>query len=767
MQPLAPEDSERLRSGANKSAGTLAAFERVSLKLATLCGAIPLDNFLAHDYDDSVHLDYREFEREDGDSRDAGQEGTPDTSEDEDGGDERDSMGVDSVAVAGAGGDLSAMAEMDGRLIGGQSSLAVPTVSPESAPSNPGHRLTTTTSQRDREAALEKLHKACKRLSGTAEALHFEFVEEDSSSIKSILTVTIPTPSGHSKRSYSTTSSFSKRSEAKGEAAAIAVSMGVLDFLKSALSPVTHSSKDKIDLLARASETPLEEGRVDMVAAEKAMEEIQHLCEEWRPGGTVQPEFIPFRLGKNSQELGCALRLALTSHAMRIYSCNPEHSSFDQARAACALVAIDEGVREYIMYGNGQKTKPSASEAPAKVQVVPPMHQQLSLQEFFDTLPRPFVESVDESKGVYEHQWSSRLNVIIQGAKLHTCRACYHFSSSGTKNSLTGCVLRIVISHPPILAALGFSERKELVKTYIVDPHFVKSNDAKMAVCIVAVTQNVREYLADILNKYEEKTQTSREFERITSDNFMKLAGRLLKRLDPRKKISFDYLGSGVPAKGKAGGDNLIGYGCSLRVDVGAKDQASDMRTFSVPAQYPSKPEAKIAAIIEAAKEGLMELLRFPAGAEPAGGYVSYWDTVSKGQSYDMESSESDTDGEDPGKNRATKRKLKRKRKAERRKVEKDASNAASNETSSEKRTATPTTFMHGESEDEPGEISDSPPPLPPQEERLQRPQKKKRRVPQIRTDHQLPLGVFAVFGPALPPDSFRGRSEEAGMEGA
>jgi hypothetical protein len=125
--------------------------------------------------------------------------------------------------------------------------------------------------------------------------------------------------------------------------------------------------------------------------------------------------------------------------------------------------------------------------------------------------------------------------------------------------ALTGCVLRIVITHPPILAALGFSERKELVKTYVVDPHFVKSNDAKMAVCIVAVTQNVREYLSDISKKYEEKTQTAREFERVTSESFVKVVAKLLMRLDPRRKISFDHFGSGVPVKGKAGGDNPIG----------------------------------------------------------------------------------------------------------------------------------------------------------------------------------------------------------------
>ncbi|RXW18259.1 hypothetical protein EST38_g7576, partial [Candolleomyces aberdarensis] len=319
---------------------------------------------------------------------------------------------------------------------------------------------------------------------------------------------------------------------------------------------------------------------------------------------------------------------------MRIYSSGPEYSNFDRARAASALVALEEGIREYIVYGNGQKFKPVKASST-------------------DTLPRPFVETIDENKGVYEHQWLGRLNIIIQGAKLHTCRASYHFSSSGTKNC----------------------------------------------------------YLADTPKKYEEKTQATRDFARTTSENFVKVVGKLLMRLDPGGKILFDYFGSGVPVK--------------------AKDVASDIRTFSVPAQHPSKLEAKTAAILEAAKAGLVELLRYPAETEPPEGYVSYWDTLSKHESYDVDSSDRDTDDEDPGKTKAMKKKLKRKRKAEKKKADKQASgvpvaaNAAPDEVTSEKQTVTTTQV---ESEDESGEISDSPPPVQVQEKQPQRPQKKKRK---------------------------------------
>lgn len=91
--------------------------------------------------------------------------------------------------------------------------------------------------------------------------------------------------------------------------------MGVLDFLKSALSPIFHA-KEKIDLLAQASENLQDNSKVDLAAGEQAMIEIERLCEEWRPDGVVKPEYISFRLGKNSQgesNLSCVEWTCLSS----------------------------------------------------------------------------------------------------------------------------------------------------------------------------------------------------------------------------------------------------------------------------------------------------------------------------------------------------------------------------------------------------------------------------------------------------------------------
>lgn len=194
-------------------------FEKVSLNLATTCGAIPLDNFLANDYDDGIELDYREFESELGkhDRDDTvvpdkhilgstspkliGAEdpclvrGTPTQTDQLKAIDARSTSGqmhLDLVGVAGshdeaplsAGpGDDSSCALTNRSPIGDDASMIVTERLPGSAASTPyvsgSGKATLLDLLALREQALDKLYKACTRLSGTAEALHFDFIEED------------------------------------------------------------------------------------------------------------------------------------------------------------------------------------------------------------------------------------------------------------------------------------------------------------------------------------------------------------------------------------------------------------------------------------------------------------------------------------------------------------------------------------------------------------------------------------------------------------
>ena len=113
-----------------------------------------------------------------------------------------------------------------------------------------------------------------------------------------------------------------------------------------------------------------------------------------------------------------------------------------------------------------------------------------------------------------------------------------------------------MISDPSVLAIVSPSG-KEVVKTYIVDPHFVKTNDAKTAVCMVAITQNLRGYLADISSTYDKATKHSREFDRRVSEVTFRMLLKLLRRKAPP---TFEYVGSSKP-NGQSASTSLRRFG--------------------------------------------------------------------------------------------------------------------------------------------------------------------------------------------------------------
>ncbi|TEB26458.1 hypothetical protein FA13DRAFT_1816903 [Coprinellus micaceus] len=630
-------------------------FERVSLDLTTLCGAIPLDNFLANDYDDSGEIDYREFEN--GHIR--YQECAGSDSSDSEGPERTDGEGdvviqmlmdVDGSDLDGEGineedglprrvSRLRGSTEKDARTLNEASPLAPKAAVDSEAGSDP--------LEATRETALEKLHNACTRLSGTVEALHFEFIEESPSRIQCILTVTIPTHTATSTRCYSTSSEFTRRSDAKGEAARIAIDMDVIGFLKSASS--ANISRDRATLLARAAERPA--AQVDIQAGMKARQDIDRICKEWRVG--VTPEYTLYRHRKGKErETGCALRISLTPHVRRVFSTGTDFSDPEVAKAACALLALEEGVVDFIMHGNGQKAKPQAISDQPLLTLPPrqiPSYIQMSVQEFFDALPRPFVEPIDDGKIASDVQWANMLNMIIQGAKMHGLKTMFYFTDTETRTGLTGCVLRVVISDPSVLAIVSPSG-KELVKTYIVDPHFVKTNDAKTAVCMVAITQNLRGYLADISSTYDKATKHSREFDRKVSEATYRMLSKLLRRKTPP---TFEYVGSTKPN----------GFGCSLSVDVSSDPASPDMRRFStVSSHYGSKPDARIAALVEAAKRGIVEQLIFPPEGRHPAGYRCFWEVVSKGGTFEVPATKTQDGGPDNMENGLKAQRKKRKR---------------------------------------------------------------------------------------------------------
>lgn len=116
----------------------------------------------------------------------------------------------------------------------------------------------------------------------------------------------------------------------------------------------------------------------------------------------------------------------MTPHAFRAYSTDSLYASRQEAKAACAKNALEEGVLDYIKHGNGQTERPkpeNGSDSVKEENVTPePETAALSLQEFYESLPQPFHEPVGD-KTAYEIHGPSWLNTALQtarGARLRT-----------------------------------------------------------------------------------------------------------------------------------------------------------------------------------------------------------------------------------------------------------------------------------------------------------------------------------------------------------
>lgn len=127
-------------------------------------------------------------------------------------------------------------------------------------------------------------------------------------------------------------------------------------------------------------------------------------------------------------EHGSALRIALNAHVFRAYSVDPIYNSAKEAKIACAKVALEEGVIEFIQFGNGQTQAPPKVERDEQDEMVnekketPIFLKSLTLQEFYDSLPRPFPEPVGEmtASQINAPSWLSTTMQLARGGQLYS-----------------------------------------------------------------------------------------------------------------------------------------------------------------------------------------------------------------------------------------------------------------------------------------------------------------------------------------------------------
>jgi len=228
------------------------------------------------------------------------------------------------------------------------------------------------------------------------------------------------------------------------QAAKIAVEMGAIDFITSGDADALKAKKglllNPFDVEVDNEMNEIAPGMSKYTEEEEPLKLIEDACAEWR-AGKVKPHWVTYNDSKNKKselggrpslimdvyiilEHGAALRISLNAHVFRSYSVDPVYTYQRQAKVACARSAVKEGVIAFIMYGNGQ-TQPAKADpsdgpeggaANLRELTPPPPPKGITLQEFFDTLPRPFPENIGETT-TNEFNAPAWLNLTLQSAR--------------------------------------------------------------------------------------------------------------------------------------------------------------------------------------------------------------------------------------------------------------------------------------------------------------------------------------------------------------
>lgn len=235
-------------------------------------------------------------------------------------------------------------------------------------------------------------------------------------------------------RSYATKPNFSRKNDAKAQAAALAVEMGAIDFI---IWGDADGTKAKNGLVLApldvSTQAGSDAGDHDPSESDDGLiREIEDCCMKWR-AGLVKPQWIPLMESKILSsafvsfvscsviinfpaEHGYALRINLSKHCYRVHSCETSFNTPLAAKKACAQIAHDDGVLDFIKFGNGQtEPAPAAEASDAGTEIHTPAGS-LTLQKFYEALPQPFPEPVN-GKSAAEINSSGWLNSLIQSAR--------------------------------------------------------------------------------------------------------------------------------------------------------------------------------------------------------------------------------------------------------------------------------------------------------------------------------------------------------------
>ncbi|KAF8315797.1 uncharacterized protein EI90DRAFT_300196 [Cantharellus anzutake] len=474
--------------------------------------------------------------------------------------------------------------------------------------------LNSTSAHQLQYASVAKLNRAAQRAFGSSvHHLNYDFLEDQGPRRKKCI-LTITKPDGQ-KRIYTTEPVFARKGEAKAKVATIAIQHDALLFIAGG-DPGTNSLHNL--RLVNAPDKERGKKHTDPAAAAAvdgssglvvpAVDEIDKCCKEWR-ADHVRPDFVRTTDPKTGLH-GCALRIALTPHLKKVFSVRTAHQDDEDAKAAVAKEAVAQGILEFIKHGDGQQEPmPSAAEyAPPEYLMEGPddpsfpatrqasdrvakeneMTKIQTINTFWDALPKPLpAPGVGVGSGdlVDPKSW---VNQMLQQNK--GCQLTLTFSwSMHPRSGLHGCVLRL--DHPSLPS-----------RSYMVDAVFSKRQEAKTAVCLQAISEDVGEYIRSTGIKYNEsltkdmKEQATKLYTVITQD---------LSRTKPSQRAEWEFIC-----------ENQV-FGCNLTVPIPMENGVSK-RTYRTKMEYRSRGDAKAAVALMAVNQGVLELIRFRGKSPPA-----------------------------------------------------------------------------------------------------------------------------------------------------
>ncbi|PPR02679.1 hypothetical protein CVT24_002101 [Panaeolus cyanescens] len=449
---------------------------------------------------------------------------------------------------------------------------------------------------------LFKLHTACQQTFGSINALNFECIEENPKHKQCILTITRP---GGATRVYRS-DPFAKRGDAKAQVATRAIEMGALDFITVGDTDAIKARRGFLTnpLNVDADDMEVDETRVSLkfYIQDQGIKEIEQCCAEWR-GNKVKPQYILYVDTKDKKKHGAALRISLNPHLFRVYVTDPIYNTAKLAKYESARIALESDVLDFIKYGNGQTQPPPKTdedlEDDSATDLSAPNIRGISLQEFYESLPKPFPEDFGD-KNASEINAPAWLNTTLQTARGGRFNITFVPIMETIKN-LYGCILRL--------------RRPEETQTYIVDPQFPRRSDAKPAVCFLAISQGVGDYIRKV--KEELDNRISPERRKLANEKLYQILSAEAKKIRPGNLIEYSYE------------QDRDAFGCKLQTDISASGKP-DIREYRVPPEYRVKADAKAAVACHAAESGLVDLLRFRGEPLPSD-YTPFWEALLAG----------------------------------------------------------------------------------------------------------------------------------------